>query len=111
MKAIHTKSTVLAVLSLALVTWGCGGNSQARMFKSDGVSLRYARDYWISHGRPANFNLEEVFGVTSDFLIYTNIVRSTNGVFHCRFAERRPLYPPGILVITDDGQLIFICNT
>lgn len=105
------KPIVIGIFSFAVVFCGCTGNPQARIFKEDGNNLRYALSCWNSRGRPTNFKLDEVLGPPSDFFIYTNVVRSTNGDFHCRFAARSFAYPPGILVITDDGQLIFICST
>jgi hypothetical protein len=103
---------IIPVFCLIFFACGCSGPSPGMEFYYDANFLRQAHDDWTSHGRPANFELGESIGPSYTFFIYTNVVRVTNGVFHCRFGARRPSYsPPGVLAITDDGQVIFICST
>ena len=73
--------------------------------------MKQAYDYWVGRGRPSNFQLKEFLGPPETFFDYTNTVTSTNGVFHCLFGAHRPDWPPGILAITDERQVIFICST
>jgi hypothetical protein len=40
--------------------------------------------------------------------VFTNVVTSTNVIFHCRFAARRPSWPAGVLAITDEGILVWV---
>jgi hypothetical protein len=100
---------VISSLCVILIEWSKGFHPPSE-FETTAFTLRYARDYWISHGRPANFRLEEVIP-SEDFFAYTNILRTTNSVFHCRFGSRNPGWPPGVVAITDEGQVIFVCST
>jgi hypothetical protein len=102
---------MIGIFCATLIAWSFSDHHPSSEFGSDARSLRYARDYWISHGRSADFRLEEVLGPPEDFFIYTNTLRTTNGVFHIRFGSRRPGWPPGTLAITDEGQMIFVCST
>ena len=95
----------------ALIAMSLSKHHPASEFETDAFSLRYARNYWISNGQPADFRLEEVVGPPEDFFIFTNTIETTNGVLHCRFGSRRPGWPPGVLAITDEGQMIFVCST
>jgi hypothetical protein len=52
--------------------------------------------------------LGEVLGPADTFFVFANMVKTTNGVLHCRFGARRPAWPPGVLAITDEGLVIFI---
>lgn len=109
--AVFIVASITMISLVFLLFWANGDRELAREFKSDGNILRYARDYWVNNGRPANFQLEEILGPPSDFFVFTNIVITTNGVFHCRFGVHRRFWPPGVLAITDEGQLIFVCST
>lgn len=105
------KLKISIFLCLSLFACGCSSYHPSSEFRGDGIGLRDAWSYWVDHGRPANFQLNEVLGPPETFFTYTNIVRGTNGVFHCRFGASRPGWPPGVLAVTDDGQLIFACST
>jgi hypothetical protein len=73
-----------------------------------GLSVGY--DDWLKEGRPADFQISKHVGRPSDgYFDYTNVITATNGVFRCRFGARRDWYP-GILAITEDGQIIFVCT-
>lgn len=80
-------------------------------FDASALALREDYDYWLSHGRPADFQPSQVAGTPEEFFIYTNLIHTTNAVFRCRFGSRRPGWPPGILAITDGGMVIFACGT
>jgi hypothetical protein len=72
------------------------------------ITLREDYDYWLSHGRPAGFQPSEVGGLPEKYFVYTNIVTTRRGVLHCLFACREPVWPPGVLAITDDRLVVFI---
>ena len=99
---------LIAIICLALYTCSCSKRDPGYDFKSSAISLREAQDYWLSHGRPLDFKLSEVVGPTNDFFVFTNVVKTTNGVLHCHFGARQVGWPPGVLAITDEGPLIFV---
>lgn len=100
-------------------------------------NLQELNEYWISKGKPANFNLEKYgsYAPPHNYFVYTNtitvtgavyhaIVSHTNyvlgiwtshktisvtgAVYHCSFGVRAPGFPPGILAITDEGLVVWI---
>ena len=95
-------------ICLALSMCGCTKRDPGSDFATSAFALRYAQDYWVSHSRPSGFQLGEVIGPPADFFVFTNMVKTTNGVLHCRFGAREPGWPPGVLAITDEKLLIFI---
>jgi hypothetical protein len=108
MHRISTQRIKIVITCLALCLCGCTKYDPGYDFKVRAMCLKDARDYWLSHGRPTNFQLGEVVGPPEAFFIYTNILTTTNGVFHCRFGSRDPGWPPGTLAITDEGLVIYI---
>lgn len=105
------KINLLVAICIVPCFWGCGSHHPGSEFVTSAFALRTDYDYWLNHGRPADFQPSQVAGTTNEFFVYTNIITATNAVFHCRFGARRPGWPPGVLAITDEGQLIFICST
>ena len=99
---------LVAIIFLALYTCSCSKRDPGYDFKSSAIALREAQGYWLSHDRPPGFQPSSVAGTPDEFFVYTNIVKNTNGVLHCRFGARRPGWPLGVLAITDEGPLIFI---
>ncbi|MGA3269188.1 MAG: hypothetical protein ABSE16_20525 [Verrucomicrobiota bacterium] len=96
------------VICLAMGVCGCAKRDPGYNFKPVAFGLKDVQDYWISHGRPLEFRPSEVSGNPGEIFVFTNIVKTTNGVLHCRFGARRLGWPPGVLAITDEGFVIFI---
>lgn len=99
-----------ALLFLALIANGCGNHHPGSDFITSTMALKQAQDYWLNHGRPADFQPGQYLGLTNEFFVYTNTIKTSNAVFHCRFGASTPILPPGVLAITDDRQMIFICT-
>jgi len=101
-------SKMMLTISLALCMCSCAKRDPGSDFAESAFALRYAQDYWVSHGRPRGFQLSEIIGPPGTFFVFTNMVNTTNGALHCRFGARWPGWPPGVLAITDEKLLIFI---
>jgi hypothetical protein len=93
---------------LALCLFGCSKYAPNSNFITAAVTLREDYDYWLSHGRPAGFQPSEVGGLPEEYFVYTNIVTTARGALHCQFGCRVPGWPPGVLAITGERQVIFI---
>ena len=99
----------MACLLLSLIALGCDNHHYyGGDLAGDASLLRMTWRDWVKDGRPTNYNI----GIlpVGTYFTYTNIVRGTNGIFRCRFATRSPGYPPGVMAITDQGQVIFVCT-
>ena|ERR1700677_2040861 len=103
---MNMKVVFITCLSLCLL--GCAKYAPGGNFFIDTDTLQYDYDYWVSHGRPAAFQPGEVGGTPEKYFVFTNMVTTTRGVLHCRFACREPGWPAGELAITDDRLVIFI---
>jgi hypothetical protein len=103
-------SKIAIFISLTLLACGCGNHHPSSEFRGAAVALQTARDYWLNHGSPTDFQPGEVVGPSNQFFVYTNTVRTTNAVLHCRFGSRGYGWPPGILAITDEGLVIWIAK-
>ena len=101
-------SKTMVTIGLTLCVCSCAKRDPGSDFTTSAFALKYAQDYWLSHGRPPGFQLSEVIGPPDDFFVFTNTVKTTNGVLHCRFGSRSPGWPPGVLAITDEKLLVFI---
>lgn len=101
-------SRITILVCLIFFACGCGDHHPSSEFKSSALVLRTDRDYWLSHGRPADFQPSQIAGTPENVFIYTNVINITNTIFRCRFGSRTPGWPPGLLAITDEGQVIFI---
>lgn len=99
---------VVFIACLAICLAGCAKYAPSSNFSTSAYSLRQARDYWISHGRPSGFQPSEAVGPAYKFFIYSNIVGTTSGTLHCCFGTREIGWPSGVLAITDNGKVIFI---
>ena len=99
---------VLFIMWSALCLFGCAKHAPSYEFKSNTIALREDYDYWLSHGRPTGLQPGEVAGTPEKYFVFTNIVTTTTGVLHCRFACREPGWPSGVLAITDNRLVIFI---
>jgi hypothetical protein len=111
MHRIFTKQYEMLAICLTLCACGCGDHHPSSEFNTSAFALREDYGYWRSHGRPADFQPSQVAGNANEFFVYTNVFKTTNAVFHCRFGSRRPGWPPGVLAITDEGEVIFVCST
>jgi hypothetical protein len=103
-------SKIIIIICLTLFVCGCGDHHPASEFTTSAFALHEDYDYWLSHGRPTDFQPYPVTGTTTnDVFVYTNIIKTKSAVFHCRIGARRPTWwPAGILAITDEGLVIFI---
>src|SRR5215469_13914162 len=101
-----TVAGVIAIISivglLCLDMWMHKDHHPSSEFKTSALALRLDRDYWLSHGRQLSFSPSQVAGTPKEFFVFTNLIYTTNAVFHCRFGVSRPGWPPGVLAITDD---------
>jgi len=72
--------------------------------------LQSVNDYWIKQGQPENFDpMNTVRSTSETYYSFTNEVRATGTVYHCRFAARsQRVRTPGAIVITDEGVFLWI---
>jgi hypothetical protein len=107
-KAVRGKTIMAFCLTFLMI--GCGETNHypSAYLGTDACNLKWARDYWISQGRPVGFDPGRVLGPANVYFVYTNTVTITNRVLHCRFGARRSEWPAGVLAITDEGIMIWI---
>jgi hypothetical protein len=77
-------------------------------FRTEAMNLKWAEEYWVSQGRPADFDPGKLLGPTNVFFVFTNEVTITNTLFHCRFGVRESEWPAGVLAVTDGGIIVWI---
>ncbi|HTV40836.1 MAG TPA: hypothetical protein VMF08_09685 [Candidatus Sulfotelmatobacter sp.] len=103
---MNLKAVFIACLALCLI--GCAKYAPGHNFTTAAITLKEDYDYWLSHGRPVGFQPSEIGGLPEEYFVFTNAVKTTRGVLHCRFGCRLIGWPAGVLAITDDRVVIFI---
>lgn len=108
MRLITAAKLVLACLLMA----GCEPDDQYHA-RSMGSQLRVLYAEWERQGFPKDFNITNNFYIghtTNQVFFFTNqiVLQGTN--YKCQLAVRSPerFRPPGLLVVTDRGVLLWV---
>jgi hypothetical protein len=97
-----------ALLCVGMV--GCTVKESHEAIVMAAVGLDSAKDYWIEHGRPDNFNPASVEGSSAEhYYAFTNDISAGGQTYRCLFAVRSDrIRTPGAIAITDDGTILWI---
>jgi hypothetical protein len=105
------RSTFMCVTTLiCLMNCGCqprldGGEA----FSMAASALRDVRAAWLERGRTNDFVSSGIVGgMFSNVVFYTNSIKVDGRKYQCRFGVREDYWPPGVLAITDEGEIVWI---
>ena len=104
----------MAIVCLVGLFWAMQRGSQIEIEgpKTFGMAASVLRDIrlvWIDGGRSDNFVPSNVVsGTYSDVFHYTNSVNAEGKEYHCCFGVRDNHWPAGLLVIAEDGTILWI---
>jgi hypothetical protein len=110
MKWSMKRTSIVGLMSLFAVLFCCCSHKSYPSSYLIGAAtiLEGFREEWLNLNRPPDYDISRFTKPPGNFFNFTNTISTGGRQYKCLFGAREKDWPQGVLVITEDGIILWI---